>query len=197
MTTITIPIVQGPNYISFPGSSLNNFRTIFTDSGTIDDIDTDSYGNKLFYRYDPIVNNYILVNIDIGRIEKGKGYYLYITSASPHDISYEGVEYTVTFEQFKSQIIKGWNILGVGKDPIVPQTWCKILDPTTMTPVTILEPKHSYLVNYDECTEPATPSIGSASFGAIAAIGTILMTYYLLTEFSIIGKPIESTYKKS
>jgi hypothetical protein len=190
MTSIAIQLVQGPNYISFPASSLNTFRTIFTDSGTIDDIDIDSSGNKMFYRFDPILNNYVLINVDMGHIEEGKGYYLYIKSISPHNIAYEGIEYTVTFDQFKSRIIKGWNLLGVGKDAIIPQYWCTILDPITNNIVTILEPTKSYMVNYDECVQPDTPSIGSASMGAIIAIGTILGTYYLLRRFSIIGKPL-------
>ena len=198
MTLITIPLALGLNYISFPASSTYNFRKIFTDSLVMDNIGTDPLGNKMLYRYDPIFkNDWVLIDIDLGYIEKGEGYYLYVTSASPGTITYEGIEYTITFDQFKSRIVKGWNILGVGKDPIVPQTWCKILDPMTMTPVTILEPKHSYLVNFDECVGPSAPSVGSASMGAIAAIGTILMTYYLLREFSIIGKPIETTYQKS
>lgn len=162
MTIITIPLVQGPNYISFPASSVYNFRTIFTNSGIIDDIGADASGNKMFYRYDPILNNYAIVNVDTGRIEEGKGYYLYITSTSPNNISYEGIEYSTTFDQFKSRIVKGWNLLGVGKDSIVPQFWCKILDPITNVPVTILEPTKSYMVNYDECVSPSGGSIESA-----------------------------------
>lgn len=197
MTLITIPLVLGQNYISFPASSTYNFRKIFTDSGVMDNIATDTLENKMLYRYDPIFkNDWVLIDIDLGFIEKGEGYYLYVTSVPPGVITYDGVEYVITFDQFKSRILRGWNILGVGKDPIVVQTWCKILDPMTMTPVTILEPKHSYLVNYDECIQPGTPSIGSASMGAIVAIGAILGTYYLLREFSIIGKPLETTSPK-
>lgn len=191
MTLITIQLVQGQNYISFPASSTYNFRTIFTNSGVMNDIGTDAFQNKMFYRYDPILNNYIIIDLDTGYIEQGRGYYLYVTSATPGVITYDGIEYTLTFDQFKSRIIKGWNILGVGKDAIVPQTWCKILDPITMTPVTILEPKRSYLVNYDECIQPGVPSIGSSSLGAIAMIGTVLFTFYMLHKFSIVGKPME------
>lgn len=191
-TPTTIPLIQGQNYISFPASSVYNFRTIFTDSGIINDIGTDAFQNKMFYRYDPILNNYILVDLDLGHIEQGKGYYLYVTSLSPGAIVYDNViEYVVTFDQFKSRIVKGWNLLGVGKDSIVPQTWCKILDPTTMTPVTILETKRSYLVNYDECIQPDVPSVGSSSFAAIAAIGTILFAYYMLTKLGIVGKRVD------
>lgn len=189
MTIITIPLVQGLNCISFPASSVYNFRTIFTNSGIINDIDT-------FSRYDPILNNYVLINLDLGYIDQGKGYILSIISASPAPITYDGIEYTITFDQFKSRIVEGWNLLGIGKDAIVPQTWCKILDPITLAPVTILEPKRSYLVNYDECLQPVSHSIGSSSMTAIIAIGAILSTYYLLREFRIIGKPIETTYQK-
>lgn len=155
MTQIEIPLIPEYNYISFPALPspfpTYNFRTIFTDSGIIDDIGTDTYGNKMFYRYDPMSNNYIPINIDNGHIEEGKGYCLYITSTSPNNIVYEGTEYSITFDQFKSRIIKGWNLLGVGKDIIFPTSWRKILDPMTLLPTTILQPDHAYWVNYDEC----------------------------------------------
>jgi hypothetical protein len=182
MTTITIPLAQGPNYISFPASSINNFRTIFTDSNMINDIGTDTLGNKLFHRYDPILNSYVLINIDMGIIEKGQGYYLYIASTSPHNIVYDGIEYILTFDQFKSRIIKGWNLLGVGKDIIVPTSWCKILDPITNTSVTTLEPTKSYMVNYDDCTQPSSTSASDMLGLAVSS----LMLIYLLKEFKVI-----------
>lgn len=192
MAIITIQLVQGQNYISFPASSIYNFRTIFTNSGIMNDIMTDTSGNKLFYRYDPIFKkDLVLIDLDSGFIEQGNGYLLYVISESPGIIIYDGIEYTVTFDQFKSRIVQGWNLLGVGKDSIVPQTWCKIFDPTTMTPVTILEPKRAYLVNYDECIQPAVSSIGYSSFVVIAGLGTILFTYYMLNKLGIIGKRID------
>jgi hypothetical protein len=181
MTSITIQLVQGKNYISFPATSVYNFRTIFTDSGIMNGIGIDSSQNKMFYRYDPISNDYIPIDLDIEHIEQGKGYYLYAASASPGIISYDGIEYTITFDQFKSRIVKGWNILGVGKDIIVPKTWCKILDPVTMIPVTILESKHSYLVNYDECI------MSTASYGTtIAVIASTLVAFAILKQFKVL-----------
>ena len=181
MTLITIQLVQGRNYISLPASSVYNFRTIFTDSGIMNDIGIDAYQNKMFYRYDPISNDYIPIDLDIGHIEQGKGYYSYIISASPGTITYDGIEYTITFDQFKSRIVKGWNMLGVGKDVIVPQTWCKILDPITMTNVTILEPKHSYLVNYDECLNSTTSAVTT-----IGVIASSLVIFAILKQFKIL-----------
>ncbi len=182
MTEITIPLIQGKNYISFPAYyPTYNFRTIFTSSGTINDIGTDPSGNKMFYRYDPMLGNYVLIDIDTEYIEEGKGYYLYITSISPHNIVYEGTEYSITFDQFKSRIIKGWNLLGIGKDVIVPTSWCKILDPITNTQVSILEPTKSYMVNYDECTIP------ERSYGTtIAIIASTLVSLAILKEFKVL-----------
>ncbi len=180
-TSITIQLVQGKNYISFPASSESNFRTIFTDSGMINDIGIDTSQNKMFYRYDPISDNYVLIDLDLEYIEQGKGYYLYISSIQPGDIIYEGTEYTMTFEQFKSQIIEGWNLLGVGKDTIVTQLYCKIYDPKTMIPVIILEPKHSYLVNYDNCMMP------TISYGNIIGVtASFLVAVAVLKQFKII-----------
>ena len=143
--TITIPLVPGQNYISFPASSSYSFMTIFTTSGVINDIGTDAFQNKMFYKYDPVVNNYVIIDLNLGHIEQGKGYYLYITSTTPGAITYDGTEYTITFDQLKSRIVKGWNLLGTGKDAIIPKSWCNILDPATMSIATILEPRKSYL----------------------------------------------------
>ncbi len=178
MTSVTIHLVQGQNFISFPASSAYNFSTIFTDSGIINDIGADLSANKTFYRYDPISNDYILINLDAAYIEEGKGYYLYIISTHPGNIVYDGIEYSITFDQFKSRIVKGWNLLGVGKDPVVPQTWCKILDPITNAPVTILEPTKSYMVNYDDCI---TPKFNVEL--AISVVSIIFFSYLVYREW--------------
>lgn len=179
MTEITIPIILGPNYISFPASSPYNFRTLFTDTGILNNISIDQSQNHMFYRYDPILGDYSLIDLDFEYIEKGKGYLLFMES--PQNIIYDGEEHTITFDQFKSRIIKGWNLLGVGKDVIIPQSYCKILDPLTMFPVTILEPKHSYLVNYDDCLE------SSFSYGTtIAIVASSLVTLAILRQFKVL-----------
>lgn len=179
MAPITIPLFQGINYISFPALSSYNFRTLFTDSGIINNISIDPSQNKKFYRYDPILGDYILIDLDFGYIEQGKGYLLFMEF--PQIIIYDGGEYTMTFEQFKSRIIKGWNLLGVGKDIIIPQSYCTILDPATMFPVTILEPKHSYLVNYDECIMP------DRSYGTtIAIVASSLVAFAILKQFKVL-----------
>lgn len=189
-TTLTIiQLVQGKNYISFPASYAYNFRILFTESGIMNDIMTDVPGNKLFYKYDPIFEQgLVLVDLDFEYIEPGKGYRLDIISESPGSIIYDGIEYTITFDQFKSRVVKGLNLLGVGKDQIIPQAWCKIFDPKTMTPVTILEPKHAYAVYYDDCIQPVAYNVGSSSFAVIAGVGTILFAYYMLSKFGIVKR---------
>jgi hypothetical protein len=189
MTQIEIPLTIGDNYISFPATSTNTINDILTSSGIKANI-------SKFIKWDSIQQKEVPVATDDTEyIEEGRGYYLYITS--PGTIIYDGTEYSITYDQFISHIVQGWNLLGIGKDTIVPQTWCKIIDPITSLPITILQSGHSYWVNYSDCIQPTSASIGSTSFEAIFIIGTILMTYYYIRELGIIGKPTSTTYKKS
>src|SRR3972149_1417185 len=188
-TQIEIPLILGDNYISFPARSTSTINEILISSGI--------KGNMLkFIKWDSVQQKDVPIAIDGTEfIEEGRGYYLYITS--PGTIIYDGIEYSMTFDQFRSRIVKEWNLLGTGKDIIIPQNWCRIIDPITSLSVTILQPNHSYWVHYDECIQPTSPGIGSSTLTVIAIIGSVLFTYYLLREFSIIGKPIETTYSKS
>ena len=180
MTHIEIPLVLGDNYISFRATSINTINEILTTSGIKGDI-------LKFIKWDPIQQKEIPIAVDgTEYIQEGRGYYLFVSS--PGIISYEGTEYSLTFDQFTSRIVKEWNLLGTGKDMIVTQSWCKIMDPVTLLPVTILQPDHSYWVNYDECMKT---SIGSSALTALAAVGTVLFAYYMLNKFGYIGKRID------
>lgn len=186
MTIITIPLVQGPNYISFPATSSDNFDTIFTGSGIINNIPENQFTklNHLTQMMEPVnYNEYI---------QKGIGYKLYVNS--PANIIYDGTEFTMTFDELASIILPGWNLIGTGSNTIIPLNWCKTFDPYYNV-VTHLYPMNAYWIYYDFCKP--SPGIGSSAFTAIAALGTVLFTYYLLREFSIIGKPVETTYEKS
>ena len=173
MTQIHIPLTLGDNFISFPATSTGTINEILTSSGVKANI-------SKFIKWDSIQQKEISIDIDgIEYIEEGRGYYLYITS--PGTIIYEGTEYTITFEQFKSRIVQEWNLLGTGKDIIIPQTWCKIVDPITSLPVTILQPNHSYWINYDECTKPTTSAVVT-----IGIIASVLVTISILKQFKIL-----------
>ena len=177
MVPITIPLMAGRNYISFSAISSDNFGTIFT-------------GIKAniikFFTYDP-VSGWTDVS-DFEYIDEGRGYIL--DMATPGNIiTYDGIEYALTFNQLKSRLIEGLNLVGPGYVPIIPPNWCRVLNADTNFPVTQLEPNKSYLIYYNDCIKP---TVGVESvLGVIGAIGTILFTIYLLREFRIIGKPIK------
>lgn len=185
MSQNTILLNIGDNFISFPATSISTINEILTSSGIKGNI-------SKFIKWDSIQQKEVPVAIDgTEYIEEGRGYYLYTTS--PGTIIYDGIEYSMTFDQFRSRIVQGWNLLGTGSNTAIPSAWCKITDPITLLPVTILQPNYSYWVHYDECIQPIQPSIGSSSLTAIATIGTILFTYYLLMKFRIIGKPLKES----
>jgi hypothetical protein len=173
MTHIEIPLVLGYNFISFRATSSMTINEILTSSGIKSNI-------SIFTKWDAIQPAYIQVDIDgTEYIEEGRGYCIYITS--PGTIAYEGIEYTMTFDQFKSHIIQGWNLLGTGKYVIFPQAWCKIIDPITRLPVTILSPNYSYWVHYGDCIKP-TMSYGTS----IAIIASSLVAFAILKQFKVI-----------
>ena len=174
ITTIEIPITEGDNYISFPASSADNFGTILTSSIMKDKI-------TKFIKYNPILLEIPITDSD--HIEEGVGYYLY--STIPGNIIYNSTgNYLITFDNFKSKILKGWNLLATGNNTLTLPSWCQVLDASTSMPVIILEPKKAYWVNFTDCIKP-TFDINSA-LTIIGAVGTILFTIYLLKEFKII-----------
>ncbi len=182
MTEITIPLVEGNNYISFPGTSPDNFETIFTAAGIIDNIPENG-----FMTFNPITQLTEPVKYT-EHIQKGVGYDLYFSSSVPTDLIYTGTEYTMTFDELNSSLLPGWNLVGVGSNTVIPQDWCKVLDPYRNI-VTILQPTNAYWIYQGDCIKP-TFDTGTALF-LVGAVGTVLFTIYLLGKFRIVGKPID------
>jgi len=149
MTLTTISLNTGPNYISFPATSTDNFGTIL--SGISNIIETRD-NIRLFYKYDPILLRDWTVVSDFEFIEQGRGYYISVTS--PGNITYEGAEYTITFDQLRSRLLKGWNLVGTGSNTLSIPNWCRTIDPVTTLPIIQLEPTRSYWVDYDDCIQP-------------------------------------------
>lgn len=182
MTQITIPLVQGVNFLSFPSSSTNTIGDILTSSTIKDKI-------TKFIKYHPILGEIPILDSDY--IEEGIGYYLYITISE--SIIYEGItDFYITFDQLKSRILKGWNLLSTGNNTIIIPSWCNVIDANTGLNTTQLEPMKAYWINYDNCRQP-TFDVESTLF-VIGAIGTVLFTIYLLREFKIIGKPMKERF---
>ena len=187
MATITISLVQGQNFISFPA-----IPTIYTTP--IKTILLSSTEQIIAYKVDPIISkDYVLID-DFEPIEKGRGYSL-ITNNNT-EITYDGDYYYMTFDSIKAHILRGWNLIGTGNSTITSPTWCTVRDPMKpyeSEPIQQLEPRKAYLIHSDDCTEQVT-SAGSSAMKIITTMSAILFTYYLLREFSIVGKPINTSY---
>lgn len=162
---ISMSLITGRNYISFPATSTDNFGTIFIVSGIKDNI-------ILFQTYDTILGNFTLIS-DFEYIEPGRGYIIDVIS--PGTITYDGIEYTFSFDQFKSRLVEGWNLVGTPNPMYIPG-WCKILDPITNFPVSKIEPKKSYWANYFNCLEPKTEPILLIS---AIGLGIALISLYI------------------
>lgn len=173
MTPITIPLHQGDNYISFPATSVDNFETIFTNAGIINNIPENG-----FLKLNPITKIQQPV-LYTEYIVRGTAYDLYINE--PAQLTYDGIEYTMTFDQLKSHLLHGWNFIGIGSNTITPSGWCKILDSDYNT-VTMLEPKNAYWIYYDDCMQPSGASIGEA----IGFTVSCLFLIYMLKEFKVL-----------
>jgi len=171
MTVITIHLNAGPNYISFPAVSTENFSMILAGiSGMIEVRD----GVRLFYKYDPILSPYWISVSDFELIEKGRGYY--ISVITPGDIVYNGVEYTFTFDQLRSRLLREWNLVGAGSNILSIPNWCKIVDPITGFPVTQIEPTKSYWIEYYDCLQPI---IEPYLFISIISLGISIISLFI------------------
>ncbi len=182
MTIVDIPIHIGANYISFPAiDPTENFETIFTNS----QIKTNILD---FTKYDPILQKMVPISYLYDHIEEGVGYYIYSTSEG--NIIYDGLPYTLTFDQIKSKILYGWNLLATGDNTITSPTWCNIIDANTRINVIQLEPKNAYWINSHDCIKPVfnTDSV----LYVVGAVGSVLLVVYFLREFRIIGKPLRN-----
>jgi hypothetical protein len=176
MTQITIPIIQGDNFFSFPSSSANTIGDILTSSTIINGISN-------FYKYHPILGQIPVLNADY--IEAGIGYHLYSTISA--NIIYDGTEdFYITLSQFESRILRGWNLLATGSNTIILPSWCNVIDANTGIPTLILEPTKAYWINSDDCSQPTFDA--RSLLYLIGSVGTVLFTIHLLKEFKIIGK---------
>lgn len=157
MTTITIPLQQGINYISFPATSTSDFLSIFTNSTMLNNITVGG-----FNRFDPISQQLQTVPYT-EYIAMGMGYNISVSTQSA--IVYEGTEYALQFSDLESLLVQGWNLIGTGNNVISLPNWCDVRVPSTNSPVTRLLPKFAYWVNYDYCQQPViNPML--AIFGA-------------------------------
>jgi hypothetical protein len=163
MTQITILLNAGPNYISFPAISSENFGTMFTTSNIKQNI-------RSFSRYDPIISQATEVS-DYEYIEDGRGYVL--DMLSPGTITYDGIEYILTFNQLKSKLLRGWNLIGTGYNSLDIPNWCITIDPTTGFPVSRLESAKSYWIDYYSCIQPTTEPF---LFMSIVGIGIAIIS---------------------
>lgn len=182
MTQITIPLIQGDNYISFSAISPDNFETIFTGAGIINNIPENG-----FMKFNPITQSQEPVKYT-EYIQKGVGYDLYFDSPIPTNLIYSGNEYTMTFDELRNSLLPEWNLIGIGSNIITPLDWCRILD-HHYDPVTSLIPGNAYWIYQGDCIKP-TINVESTLYW-IGAIGTILFTIYLLRKFRIVGKPMD------
>lgn len=173
-----IVLTKGNNFISFPSASTNTFGDILTSSMIKDKI-------TKFVKYHPILGEIPVTDSDY--IEEGIGYIIYIII--PGSVIYDSIgDYYITFDQLKSRILKGWNLLAAGNNTIILPSWCNVIDANTGLRATQLEPMKAYWINSDDCSQP-TFNAESALY-VIGAIGTILFTIFLLRKFRIIGKPM-------
>lgn len=174
-----IVLTEGYNFISFPSASADTFGDILTSSTIKDKI-------TKFIKYHPILGEIPVTDSDY--IEEGIGYYISITI--PGSIIYDSIgDYYITFDQLKSKILKGWNLLATGNNTIILPSWCNVIEANAGIHTNQLKPMKAYWINYDDCLQP-TFNTESALY-VIAAIGTVLFTIYLLREFRIIGKPMK------
>lgn len=170
-TTITIPLQEGQNYISFPATSTDNFQTIFTNSGIINNV-------TAFNRFDAFEQ--APVPLDYSEyIMKGTGYYIEVKSLGT--IAYTGTPYILSFNDIQSKLVLGQNLIGPGSDSITPETWCKIIDPTTNLQVSILQPKHAYWILFDNCNLVSTTNVNTFN-AVITGLGLLISAIFLWIE---------------
>lgn len=169
MTQISIPLYVGENYVAFPEGSTNNFRTIFTNSGIISDIVT-------LYRYDPILESFVQINLDLETIQQGRGYILTVsfTGNPVPTIVYEGVPFSnsMNFGILKSMLMKGWNLIGTDTNTINVENWCRCIDGQTGLETHQILPLKSYWISTDECEKSSKDMV------LILTLGIFLLSIY-------------------
>lgn len=168
MTQITIPLNIGINYISFPATSIDDFWSIFTKAGIIKNI-------VIFKRFNSVLQQFEIVDYT-EHIIRGMGYYINVSSKS--NISYDGIEYTLLFNELQKMLIQGWNLVGTGINDIEPLNWCKIIDPVTNLQSSLIITKRAYWINFDDCVLTSKASINLW----VGILGLAISILYLIGE---------------
>lgn len=195
MTQNTIALNIGHNYLSFPESSTDSFKKIFTDSGIINNIVS-------FSKFDPILSKFTEINSDYEYIQQGRGYLLVIGNYSSNttptplitnpQITYQGITYInpMNFNTLQSMLFKGYNLVGPDSNTIESPGWCKVIDATTRIPAKQLYPTKAYFVHFDEC------QISNISGQySLPLIVSILMVVFYLNLFRKEAKEAELVSK--
>ena len=173
MSQISIPIVQGENWISFPEDSTDNLNIIFTKSGLGSSITT-------AYQYNSITSGYDIVSLQSLVIE-GRGYH--IISTGNGTISYMGTPYKrkMTFDIISKSLMRGWNLVGTDNNTIDVSNndWCKITDAQANFAVTELVPGKAYWIFFDDCKRPV---LGLDTLTKVSIVGVAITAWVVFGE---------------
>ena len=177
MTQVSIPLIKGENWISFPESSTDNLLTIFSKSGL---------GKVTIYKYDPLKSTGStesgFVPIDLtSYVEMGKGYHVITTNVGT--ISYMGIPYKqkMTFDRLRSSLMRGYNLVGTDNNiqDISRYDWCRVVDAQTNFSATELTPGKAYWIYYEDCQQP---KLGLDTLTKISILGLAITTYVVFGE---------------
>lgn len=174
MTQVSIPLISGENWISFPEGSSDNLDTIFKHSGI-------NSSNTTVYLYDSITSGFVQINLT-SNIKEGKGYH--ILTSSPGTITYDGTPYEtkMTFDVLRTSLMNGYNLVGTDNNiiDITNYDWCKIVDAQTNFAVKELLPQKAYWIFYpDDCLQP---KFGLDTLTKISIVGLAVTLYVVFGE---------------
>ena len=173
MSQISIPIVTGENWISFPEDSSDNLLTIFAKSGISSSI-------SFVYQYNSITSGYEITNLQSLVIE-GRGYH--IISNGNGTISYMGTPYKrkMTFDVISKSLMRGWNLVGTDNNTIdiSNNDWCQITDAQTNFAVAELVPGKAYWIYSEDCQKP---KLGLDTLTKVTIVGVAITAYVVFGE---------------
>lgn len=173
MSQISIPIVKGENWISFPEDSSDNISTIFAKSGIANSITT-------VYQYNSITSDFSIVSLQSLVIE-GRGYHIIATGDGT--ISYMGTPFTrkMTFDILSQSLMRGWNLVGTDNNTIdiSNNSWCKVSDAQANFAVTELVPGKAYWIYSDDCKRPM---LGLDTLTKVTILGVAITAWVVFEE---------------